>query len=89
MERVHREHRIADTYYGDPNFVKVPMQQLLSDQYTEMRRKLIDQKKASLDLRPGDPYTMKPTKPPTRAPIAVNTTGWKRMQNASILLNPR
>src|SRR5437763_13112416 len=54
-----------DEYYGDPNFVKVPMQQLLSDQYTGMRRKLIDQKKASLELRPGDPYNMRPTKPPT------------------------
>jgi gamma-glutamyltranspeptidase/glutathione hydrolase len=54
-----------DEYYGDPNFAKVPMQQLLSDQYTEMRRKLIDPKKASLELRPGDPYNMKPTKPPT------------------------
>ncbi len=54
-----------DEYYGDPNFAKVPMQQLLSDQYTEMRRKLIDPKKASLELRPGDPYTMKATKPPT------------------------
>ncbi|HKW19726.1 MAG TPA: gamma-glutamyltransferase, partial [Terriglobales bacterium] len=54
-----------DEYYGDPNFTKVPMQQLLSDQYTEMRRKLIDPKKASLELRPGDPYNMKPTKPPT------------------------
>jgi gamma-glutamyltranspeptidase / glutathione hydrolase len=45
--------------------VKVPMQQLLSDQYTEMRRKLIDEKTASLELRPGDPYNMKPTKQPT------------------------
>jgi gamma-glutamyltranspeptidase/glutathione hydrolase len=54
-----------DEYYGDPNFAKVPMQQLLSDQYTEMRRKLIDPKKASLELRPGDPYNMNPTKPPT------------------------
>jgi gamma-glutamyltranspeptidase/glutathione hydrolase len=54
-----------DEYYGDPNFVKVPMQQLLSAQYTEMRRKLMDPKKASLELRPGDPYNMKPTKPPT------------------------
>jgi len=54
-----------DEYYGDPNFVKVPMQQLLSDQYTEMRRHLIDPKKASLELRPGDPYNMKATKPPT------------------------
>src|ERR1700723_4339436 len=44
-----------DEDYGDPNFTKVPMQQLLSDQYTEMRRKLIDPKKASLELRPGDP----------------------------------
>lgn len=54
-----------DEYYGDPNFTKVPMQQLLSDQYTNMRRKLIDPKRASLGLRPGDPYNMKPTKPPT------------------------
>ncbi len=54
-----------DEYYGDPNFVKVPMQQLLSDPYTKMRRALIDPKKASLELRPGDPYHMKPTKPPT------------------------
>lgn len=54
-----------DEYYGDPNFVKVPMKLLLSDQYTRMRRALIDPKKASLELRPGDPYHMKPTKPPT------------------------
>ncbi|HXJ87961.1 MAG TPA: gamma-glutamyltransferase [Candidatus Binatia bacterium] len=54
-----------DEYYGDPNFVKVPMQELLSDPYTKMRRALIDPKKASLELRPGDPYHMKPTKPPT------------------------
>ncbi len=54
-----------DEYYGDPNFVRVPMQQLLSDQYTKMRRELIDPEKASLELRPGDPYHMKPTKPPT------------------------
>ena len=54
-----------DEYYGDPNFAKVPMQLLLSDQYTKMRRELIDPKRASLELRPGDPYNMKPTKPPT------------------------
>jgi gamma-glutamyltranspeptidase/glutathione hydrolase len=54
-----------DEYYGDPNFVKVPMQQLLSDPYTKMRRGLIDPKKASLQLRPGDPFNMKPAKPPT------------------------
>jgi len=54
-----------DEYYGDPNFVNVPMEQLLSDPYTKMRRELIDPKKASLELRPGDPHHMKPTKAPT------------------------
>lgn len=54
-----------DEYYGDPNFVEVPMQQLLSDKYTKMRRELIDPEKASLELRPGDPYNMQPTKSPT------------------------
>jgi len=54
-----------DEYYGDPNFVKVPIEQLLSNPYTKMRRELIAPKKASLELRPGDPYHMKPTKPPT------------------------
>ena len=47
-----------DEYYGDPNFAKVPMQLLLSDQYTKMRRELIDPKRASLELRPGDPYNI-------------------------------
>ncbi len=44
-----------DRYYGDPDFVKVPMAELLSDGYTTERRALIDRAKASLDTRPGDP----------------------------------
>ena len=48
-----------DHYYGDPRFVKVPMNELLSDQYTELRRKLINMKSASLEVRPGDPINMK------------------------------
>jgi gamma-glutamyltranspeptidase/glutathione hydrolase len=47
-----------DTYYGDPDFVDVPMQALLSDAYTELRRPLIDMTKASLEARPGDPHSM-------------------------------
>ena len=54
-----------DDWYGDPNFVKVPMKQLLSDEYTNIRRALIDPKKASLERRPGDPIHMKPLKPPS------------------------
>lgn len=48
-----------DTYYGDPAFAKVPMTALLSDEYTKLRRTLIDMKTASLKVRPGDPYNMK------------------------------
>lgn len=48
-----------DRFYGDPDFVSIPTQ-LLSKQYAAMRRNLIDEKRASLDQRPGDPTNMKP-----------------------------
>ena len=41
-----------DTYYGDPKFVKVPVERLLSKDYAGERRKLISSV-ASLDFRPG------------------------------------
>src|SRR6266571_2958631 len=49
-----------DRFYGDPDFVKIPMQELLSKNYAAMRRTLIDQRQASLAQRPGDPVNMKP-----------------------------
>ena len=49
-----------DRFYGDPDFVKVPAQQLLSKDYAAMRRSLIDGQNASLSQRPGDPSNMKP-----------------------------
>jgi len=51
-----------DAYYADPEFTEVPLDILLSDAYTEMRRPLIDMAAASLEARPGDPYGMKPVK---------------------------
>jgi gamma-glutamyltranspeptidase/glutathione hydrolase len=42
-----------DRYYGDPDFVKVPLDRLLSDEYTIARRALIDPRRASVDQRPG------------------------------------
>ncbi len=51
-----------DAYYGDPEFVDVPLHALLSDAYTEIRRPLIDMQRASLEARPGDPHSMKPLK---------------------------
>jgi gamma-glutamyltranspeptidase / glutathione hydrolase len=41
-----------EKFYGDPDFVDVPMATLLSDAYNAERRKLIG-KTASLELRPG------------------------------------
>jgi gamma-glutamyltranspeptidase/glutathione hydrolase len=57
-----------DAYYGDPLFADVPMTTLLSDVYTALRRPLIDMEVASLEARPGDPYTMQP----------LSTTGYFR-----------
>ena len=42
-----------ESFYGDPKFVDVPMQTLLSDAYNNDRRKLIDPSKASMEQRPG------------------------------------
>ena len=44
-----------EKYLGDMDFIKIPYDGLLSKQYAQERRKLIDPVKASLDLRPGLP----------------------------------
>ena len=41
-----------ESYYGDPNFVDVPLETLLSDAYNADRRALVADQ-ASLELRPG------------------------------------
>jgi gamma-glutamyltranspeptidase / glutathione hydrolase len=41
-----------EVFYGDPNFVEVPMATLLSDAYNAERRKLVTDQ-ASMDQRPG------------------------------------
>ncbi len=42
-----------EQYYGDPDFVDVPLDRLLSKEYAAARRALIDAQSASLELRPG------------------------------------
>jgi gamma-glutamyltranspeptidase/glutathione hydrolase len=53
-----------DEYYGDPLFTAVPLRQLLSDEYTELRRSLIDMGSASTEARPGAPVAMRALKGP-------------------------
>ncbi len=49
-----------DAFYGDPDFVHVPIDALVSDQYRDLRRQLIDMQHASQTQQPGDPFQMKP-----------------------------
>jgi gamma-glutamyltranspeptidase/glutathione hydrolase len=53
-----REH-----YYGDPDFADVPLDMLLSKEYADERRELVDPNEASMLLRPGkaDPIELEPT----------------------------
>ncbi len=41
-----------EAYYGDPDFVQVPLNELLSREYNDARRKLVTDR-ANLELRPG------------------------------------
>jgi len=55
VEAIKLAYADRDRYYGDPDFVKVPGDGLLSAPYAAARRTLIDPKHASLEQRPGDP----------------------------------
>ena len=56
-----------DTYYGDPKFVKIPAERLLSKEYGAERRKLIT-REASMEFRPGN-VEPNPPKHPSLADI--------------------
>jgi gamma-glutamyltranspeptidase/glutathione hydrolase len=45
----------ARWYVADPLFSKIPMQELLSKEYADQRRKLIDRKHANVDPKRGTP----------------------------------
>ncbi len=51
-----------EAWYGDPDFVDVPLSALLSDTYNDAPRALIGEQ-ASLDLRPGNPDGHRPKLP--------------------------
>jgi gamma-glutamyltranspeptidase/glutathione hydrolase len=52
-----------DVYYGDPGLSRIP-EQLISKEYANLRRRLIDPRQASPDHRVGDPERMRAEAPP-------------------------
>ncbi len=52
-----------EAYYGDPEFVKVPLERLLSKEYAAERRRLIGER-ASMEDRPGLGMTSPRREPP-------------------------
>jgi gamma-glutamyltranspeptidase/glutathione hydrolase len=49
-----------EKYYGDHDFIHVPLDVLLSKEYAAARRKLIDHDHASMELRPGNAPSLTP-----------------------------
>jgi gamma-glutamyltranspeptidase / glutathione hydrolase len=49
-----------EAYYADPEFERIPLDELLSKIYGDLRRTLIDPKSASMEQRPGDPVSLQP-----------------------------
>jgi gamma-glutamyltranspeptidase/glutathione hydrolase len=63
-----------EAWYGDPDFVDVPMAALLAKDYSAARRALIGER-ASLDLRPGSPEG--------RAPRLAARVAWSPPEGAA------
>ena len=62
-----------EKFLGDMDFIKIPYDALLSKDYARERRRLIDPRQASLELRPGSPVTK--TSDQIDRPVHVNLTG--------------
>jgi gamma-glutamyltranspeptidase / glutathione hydrolase len=84
VEAVKLAYADRDRYYGDPDFVRVPGDMLLSAPYAAARRALIDPRHASLEQRPGDPARGAAL---LDAPL-VSDAGHSRLQHAGPRIQP-
>jgi gamma-glutamyltranspeptidase/glutathione hydrolase len=64
-----------EKYLGDMDFIQVPFTGLLSKNYAQERRKLIDPAHASLELRPGNPERYMTNTQASNRPVSVNLEG--------------
>ncbi|OLE53768.1 MAG: hypothetical protein AUG51_11460 [Acidobacteria bacterium 13_1_20CM_3_53_8] len=76
-----------DRYYGDPNFVQIPMRELLSPEYAAVRRKLINDNRASLEQQPGDPVHMKPLTTAQLQRVGASTVPERERANDTTCVN--
>lgn len=72
-----------DRFYADPDFARVPARELLSKEYAAVRRKLIDQSRASLDQRPGDPASQRPVQSGGLAPALTGESSVPEAERAN------
>lgn len=64
-----------EKYLGDMDFIQIPFEGLLSKDYARERRKLIDPKAASLELRPGSPEQFTKNRVVLNRPVNVTLAG--------------
>jgi gamma-glutamyltranspeptidase/glutathione hydrolase len=76
-----------EAWYGDPDFVDVPIEALLSTAYADERRKLVG-KEASLALRPGAPGGRTPRLPVRTGPGSNATAAGAGEQTVAGLGDP-
>jgi gamma-glutamyltranspeptidase/glutathione hydrolase len=71
-----------EAYFGDPKFVRVPIQGLLDPRYAAERRKLMTPGKAFTQMpSAGDPTHLAATLPdPVSKPAAANLVSWPKLQ---------
>ncbi|MFG6119851.1 gamma-glutamyltransferase [Thalassobacillus sp. B23F22_16] len=62
-EAMHLAYADRNTYIGDTQFVDVPMDGMLNDDYLAERRSLIELWKANDDVEPGDPWAYQDGEP--------------------------
>lgn len=68
-----------EQYYADPDYVEVPLDRLLSKEYADSRRRLVDQAQASMELTPGEMAPHRPSATQDRRQVERDTVHLEAM----------